>query len=305
MLSYNGVTYTEQEVYEKFLTGINSKRVLANIQQVWTTINVGINTFNPSVSADEANKIVSDVVVQREAIYSEVSMMGVTKEEVDALHVITNIDYFEHDSNNKAAFIKLYGETFDLNKNLYLAESAIKKILDYNASVKDFNNKYNFTHFIIDSKEGIYTLLGLMNDVNLIYSKDSSATSVAYKLIKYAAYSDEAFIGITVGAKDNEEFLALDKNSLTLGINDLVNKILYYTFTDNSDILYTQQVTDMMNLTDGTQAISMTQEQMMLMVNSICLEQNEVLDTYEIGHLEEYATLYKSNEKVYTYDNSK
>ena len=303
---YNNTTYIDEETYNKFIEGINSTRVLSFIQADWNYFAGGADILSP-ISKEEADKAFNKIISQRTKLYEDGNILGLTQEEVDALYAIVNIDYFVQDSTNKSAFNKIYSEGFDLNMNLYLAESAIKKIADYNATVKNEENLYDYTRFIIANKEAVITLFGLIPSVHAIYTEDTNANEIAQKLIDYAAYSDQAYFKASFDFNDGKgvQTYTLDKNSLSVGANDLVNKIIYYTFIDNQDVIAPQLVTDAVALTDGTMAISKTQEQISLMLNGVCLEKNEVLDTYEVGHLErieEYIyTDEKEGSKVYTY----
>ena len=303
---YNNKTYIDEETYNKFIEGINSTRVLSFIQADWNYLAGGADMLSP-ITKEEADEAFNKIISQRTKLYEDGKLLGLTNEEVDALYAIVNIDYFVQDSTNKSAFNKIYSTGFDLNMNLYLAESAIKKIADYNATVKNEQNLYDYTRFIIDNKEAIITLFGLIPSVHTIYTKDTNANTVAQNLVDYAAYSDQTYFKASFDFNDGNglQTYTLDKNSLSVGVNDLVNKIIYYTFIDNQDILSQQLVKDAVALTDGTEAISKTQEQISLMLNGVCLEKNEVLDTYEVGHLEriqEYIYVdEKESEKVYTY----
>lgn len=303
---YNNKTYIDEETYNKFIEGINSTRVLSFIQVDWNYFAGGADMLSP-ITKEEADEAYNKIISQRTKLYEDGKLLGLTNEEVDALYAIVNIDYFVQDSTNKSAFNKIYSTGFDLNMNLYLAESAIKKIADYNATVKNEQNLYDYTRFIIDNKEAIITLFGLIPSVHTIYTKDANANTVAQNLVDYAAYSDQSYFKASFDFKDGNglQTYTLDKNSLSVGVNDLVNKIIYYTFVDNQDILSQQLVKDAVALTDGTEAISKTQEQISLMLNGVCLEKNEVLDTYEVGHLEriqEYIYVdEKESEKKYTY----
>lgn len=303
---YNNKTYIDEETYNKFIEGINSTRVLSFIQADWNYLAGGADMLSP-ITKEEADEAFNKIISQRTKLYEDGKLLGLTNEEVDALYAIVNIDYFVQDSTNKSAFNKIYSTGFDLNMNLYLAESAIKKIADYNATVKNEQNLYDYTRFIIDNKEAVITLFGLIPSVHTIYTKDANANTVAQNLVDYAAYSDQSYFKASFDFKDGNglQTYTLDKNSLSVGANDLVNKIIYYTFVDNQDILSQQLVKDALALTDGTEAISKTQEQISLMLNGVCLEKNEVLDTYEVGHLERiqeyiYADE-KESEKIYTY----
>ena len=303
---FNNTTYIDEETYNKFIEGINSTRVLSFIQQDWNYLAGGADMLSP-ISKEEADAAYNKIISQRNKLYEDGNILGLTTEEVNALYAIVNIDYFVQDSTNKSAFNKIYSNSFDLNMNLYLAESAIKKIADYNETVKNTENLYDYSRFVIDNKEAIITLTGLIPVVHTIYTEETNANSMAQKLIDYAAYSDQAYFKATFDFEDGKgvQTYMLDKNSLTIGANDLVNKIIYYTFIDNQDVISPQLVTDALALTDGTQAISKTQEQISLMLDGVCLEKNEVLDTYEIGHLERIQEYIYADEKesakVYTY----
>lgn len=306
---FNNTTYIDEETYNKFIEGINSTRVLSFIQQDWNYLAGGADMLSP-ISKEEADAAYNKIISQRNKLYEDGNILGLTTEEVNALYAIVNIDYFVQDSTNKSAFNKIYSNSFDLNMNLYLAESAIKKIADYNETVKNTENLYDYSRFVIDNKEAIITLTGLIPVVHTIYTEETNANSMAQKLIDYAAYSDQAYFKATFDFEDGKgvQTYMLDKNSLTIGANDLVNKIIYYTFIDNQDVISPQLVTDALALTDGTQAISKTQEQISLMLDGVCLEKNEVLDTYEIGHLERIQEYIYTDEKesakvyAYTYD---
>lgn len=308
---YNEKEFVSEEDYNNLLTSVNSNRVLSQIQADWNYLAGGADILNP-IKFEDASKAENLVNSQLSKLYVEGEALGLTSNEVKALYTIANIDFFVKDSANKSVFNKMYFDGFDLNANLYLAESAVKKIADYNATVKNTENLYDYSHFIIDNQEAIITLFGLIPVVHDIYLEKENANTLAQQLIDYAAYSDEAYVSVKIDFQDGNgvQTIKLDKNSLTVGATDLVNKIIYYTFVDNQDVIAPQLVTDAKALTDGTQAISKTQEQISLMVNGVCLEKNEVLDTYEVGHLEEIKTIIeeknedsKENVYVYTYPN--
>lgn len=306
--TFGGKEYVSQEQYEKFSTSINSNKVLSQIQADWNYLAGGADMLNP-ITKEKVEKVEKQVDAQLMALYNEGRALGLEDEEVKALFTIANIDYFVMDAPNKAVLNKMYVDGLDINASLYLAESAIKKIADYNATVKNPENLYDYSHFIIENQEAIITLFGLIPTIHEIYVEEENANVLAQQLIDYAAYSDQAYVSAKIDFQDGNgvQTIKLDKNSLTVGATDLINKIIYYTFIDNQDVIAPQLVNDAKALTDGTQAISKTQEQIFLMINGVCLI--EALDTYEVGHLEVVDEILantkqedsKDKEYVYTY----
>lgn len=284
---YDKKVYISEEDLKTFTESLNSSRVLSQIQAEWNYMSGGVDMMNPPTSADEVIRIYNMVEEQRELIYKEVSKMGVTKEEVDALYTIANIDYFIKDSNNKVVFNRLYNNGFDLAETLSLAESAVSKIEIYNMSVKSVNNLYDYTHFFIESKEDIISVMYVVNTAYTMHngSKAEILTS-AKNLVDYSAYSNKAAIVIDLdsGKGDGSTTqLKIDKNSLNLGGTQVVNLISYYAFLNNqSKIDNNQLVKDGIALVDGTTEISDVQSQISVAVDGICLNKDSVLK-YQIG----------------------
>lgn len=281
--------YISEERRNEVDLSLNAHNVLSQIEIEWASLSGAADALNPPASLEGANKVKDMVFNQRELLYGEVSSMGVTKEESDALYTIANIDYFVKDSNNVAVFNTfMYPEGFDLTNTLYLAESAVEKIEMYNMSVKDSKQLYTYGHYFIESKEDILSVRSIENEVHTLYvGSAEQIDNTVKKLLDYSAYASEAYIKVNVQTSSKEgtvtEEVKLDKNALNKGGAQVINWITYYGILNNKSKINSQAYSDLMELVDGSTTISAVDDEIALMIDGVCASKNSVVYDYKMG----------------------
>ena len=277
---YNDKEYISSDKLLKFANSLNSKRAVANVQTDWYFMAGQVIGTGETTNEDEIKNINTLVMAQTKTLYNEVSKMGVSQEEINALYTIANIDYFVKNSNTKQVFNKMYPNGFDLAGTLALAESAVEKIEIYNLHVKDGKDLYDYSHLFIESIEDIYSVMYVSSESFKIHNgNNKEALESAKNLVDYSAYSKDFSIVVNVNGKD----VKYNKNSLNLGGTQVVNFITYYAFLNNKSKIDNEQLyKDGIKLVDGTTEISDVQSQIYWMLEDECLKMDKTVQ-YKMG----------------------
>lgn len=259
---------------------------IARIQEVMIRNNAIASVTNPQVSEEETNALVERMNKIIPILANETSKMNVTEEEAKALFAIANINYFADSTNNGNAFAKVYATdgSFDINKLFRDAESAVEKIEIYNLTATDL---YDYGHFFLDSKTDILSVRAIVKVAHDVHSDDAAVREDALlKLKGYTQYSSQTTISYQ--EKDaNGELTApvtLDKNALSLGGNQVVDWITYYTLLNNkSKINNDQFVGDMTSYVSDMDNGLTPYSEIVLMITGYCAENNVTVYDYEVG----------------------
>ena len=263
---------------------LNAADALAGIQEIMIRNNAISSVVNQQTSEEAQQDIIDQVNFMLNAINTEVSPMGVNADEVKALFMVANANYFESTADTQAAFKAIYGEVIDFPTMFNNAESAVEKLEMYNISASTL---YDYGHFFIDSTNDIISIKGLVDTVHQLYSPDRAVVDNAiYELKGYTQYNPLATINYqTVDEYGNvSEFKSLDKNALTLGGNQVADWITYYAFTNARGIINNDQLTnDMLSLVNGTSFGFIPYDDIVLMYTGFCAANNEATFQYKIG----------------------
>lgn len=268
---------------------LRSRDVIAQIQTIMIENNAIASVTNPQVSTTDQALILDNVNTMIELNTQELAAYNVTAEEAQALFVVANIDYFMDSTNSYNVFTQLYPESFDINTTFTNAESAVRKIEEYNLTV-GAEDAYNYGHLFISNETDIISVRAVVENNADIRSEDIETRNAALSALKaYNQYSSQGTVNYNIVTEDGvvlENTMSLDKNALSKGANQLVDWITYYTLLNNKTVINNDQFyNDMMSLVDGSVPGFNVYNDIVFMVDEYCAENNIAVYNYNTGEL--------------------
>lgn len=266
---------------------LRTQDALARIQEIMIRNGAIASVTVSQANDEEAQKAYENVLAIQKYLAEEVSSMGVTEEESNALFVIANIDYFMSTANNQKAFALLFADGINLNEVFGNAEAAVEKIETYNRQVETEEEVYKYGHYIISSREDIISVNALISNFRNIKNGNEEVVAKSVEEIKgYTQYSSESTVTyheINSDGTINPDVIKLDKNALTKGGNQLVDWITFYNVKAYQEQFGEELSSYLMELvSEPTNGITPTYD-IILMVDNYCAENNVAKYDYQTG----------------------
>jgi hypothetical protein len=273
-----------QDLREKLDDSLRSKDNLSNVQTKivqYTTI-----ATLDGINLEEQAKVVSQYTQGLEIIEAELAVMGISKEETKAIYTVYNIDYFMDSLESQNAFAVIYKDGFSINETFTLAESAIEKIVIYNAKQDSVDKIYDLARLAMNSEVDAISLRALSQTIYNVGSSDAEIAAQAALIVKnYNAYSSETTVNYQT--RDEDGILtdhSLDKNALSLGGRQTANWLSYYSMTIHKSVYDKHMDTDaVIKFVDGSATGLDPYESIVFMVDDYCAANNVVVYDYEMG----------------------
>jgi len=278
VLSRNIVSQEKREDLDKLL---NSRNTLAKTQETIIKY-TAISSINaPGINEEEQTKVVNTFNYYLDVISGELAAMDITREETQALLMITNIEYFMDSANSQNAFGIIYKDGFDINGTFEKAEEAVRKIQAYDDT---HDVVYNMSRLVMNSEGDLLALKAFSQFAHGITSTDATVVQSTANTIKgFSQYSKDVTIDYEITRADGTtETCKIDKNGLTSGAKQVINWYTYYSVS-NHKTAYGATADAILPLVDGSEYGLDPYESIVLMVEDKCADNNIVIYNYNMG----------------------
>lgn len=279
VLSKDIVSQEEREALDEEL---RSKDTLAKTQEKINTYTGMAAILGNGVDTEMQATIVECYNKGLAIITQELAEMGITASEAQALYTVTNIDYFMDSANSQHAFDVIYEQGFDINATFENAEEAVRKISLYNDSHEE---QYDMARLVMVNESDAVSLRAFSQTLQGITSTDKDVVSASAAIVKgYSQFSQDVTVDYQTTDEDGNVIdHSIDKNGLSKGAYQVVNWLTYYSVS-NHKTAYGATADSILQLVDGSQTGLNPYEQIVLMVEDYCAENNIVVYNYEVGN---------------------
>ncbi len=270
-----------QEKREDLDKMLNSRNTLAKTQEIVIKYTSISSITATGINEEEQAKVVSNFNKQLDIVASELEVMGVTREEAQALLIITNIDYFMDSANSQNAFSVIYKDGFDINGTFAQAEEAVRKIQAYDDTQAKV---YDMARLVMNSEADALSLRGFTAAAHGIVSTDASVAQATVNDVKgYSQFSKDVTFSYEIKKDDGTtEVRTIDKNGISTGARQVINWYTYYTVSNHKTV-YGDKADAILPLVDGSQDGLNPYDSIVLMVEEQCAENNIVIYNYTVG----------------------
>lgn len=272
-----------QDLREDLDSQLRNKDNLANVQNYlvkYTTI-ASLN----GIDAEKQTEVVKNYEIALGMLEDQFKVADVTKEETKALYTVHNIEFLMSSSESQHAFEVIYEDGININELFKSAEEAIRKIELYNSKQDSSENMIDLAYLSIENEADAVSLRALALTTYNVESKDSNVSTNAVNTIKgYHQYSSDVRVEYTPLDEEGNKLdqVSLDKNALSLGAKFVANAYTYSAIERNKKP-YGQYADPITAYVDGSALGLDPYEQIVLMVENYCVENNIVLYNYQIG----------------------
>lgn len=279
-VSVNCKDIVSQEKREALDENLRSRNTLAKTQETIIRYLGMASVHAPGVNAEAQEQIVNNYNRQLEIISNELAVMGVTQEEAQALFTITNIDYFMDGANSQYAFKVIYADGFAINDTFEKAGEAVRKIQEYNDKQTQV---YDMARLVMTSTADAISLKAFAQTAHGINSTDPDVVANTIHIVKgYSQFSSLATVDYQTVEDGQTVDHSIDKNGLSKGAYQVINWYTYYTVS-NHKATYGTTADAILPLVDGSQDGLNPYEQIVLMVEDYCAENNIVVYDYNVN----------------------